>query len=107
MKYEVTRDVVSDLWPLCQSGDASTDSQALIEAYLAEDGSFARELKESEMLFHAMPDIKLSPDAEARLLAEVQKRTRMKLLLLGGTIALVGAITIIAMGAAIVFMGIG
>ena len=57
------------------------------------------------MLSRAMPDIKLSPDAEIRLLEEVQKRTRMKLLILGGTIALIGAIMIIALGAAIFFLG--
>ena len=106
MKYEVNRDVVSDLWPLCQSGDASPDSQALVEAYLVEDDAFATELKESDMLSEAMPNIKLSPDAEIRLLEEVQKRTRMKLLILGGSIALIGAIMIIALGAAIFFLGI-
>lgn len=107
MKYEVTRNVVNDLWPLCQSGDASTDSRALVEAYLARDASFATELKENEMPSRAMPDIKLSPEAEIRLLEEVQKRTRIKLLILGGSIALAGAIMIIALGAVIFFMGIG
>jgi len=106
MKCEVTRDVVSDLWPLCQSGDASADSRRLVEAYLVEDVSFAGELKESEMLSHAMPNIKLSPDAEVRLLEEVQKRTRLKLMILGGAIVLIGFVLIVALGAVIFFLGL-
>lgn len=101
MKLEVTRDVVSDLWPLCRSGDASADSQKLVEAYLAEHGSFASELKESEMPFQVMPNIRLSPDAEVRLLKEAQKRARLKLLIIGGTIAVILSIGIVALGAAI------
>jgi anti-sigma factor RsiW len=38
----VTRDVVSDLWPLYASGDASADTRALVEAFLARDPEFAR-----------------------------------------------------------------
>ena len=64
MKFDVTRNVVSDLWPLCQSGDASADSRALVDAYLADDAGFASVLRESEQLGGAMPSLRLSPDAE-------------------------------------------
>jgi|EndMetStandDraft_4_1072995.scaffolds.fasta_scaffold803060_1 hypothetical protein len=43
----VTRDVVSDLWPLYTSGEASGDTRALVEAFLAGDPAFAATLRES------------------------------------------------------------
>jgi anti-sigma factor RsiW len=43
----VTRDVVSDLWPLYASGEASADTRALVEAFLATDPAFAQVLRES------------------------------------------------------------
>jgi hypothetical protein len=43
----VTRDVVSDLWPLYASGEASADTRALVEAFLASDPGFAAALRES------------------------------------------------------------
>ena len=104
MKLEVTREVVNDLWPLCQSGDASADSRALIDAYLAEDGVFAVELKENDMLPHAMPNIRLSPDAELRLLENAQKRARLRLLIRGGAIALIGFVILVALGGAMFAM---
>ena len=43
----VTRDVVSDLWPLYASGEASADTRALVEGFLATDPSFAAMLGEN------------------------------------------------------------
>lgn len=104
MKLEVTRDVVNDLWPLCRSGDASADSRTLVDAFLAEDTSFASTLKETETMTQAMPALKLSPDAERRMLDDARDRARMKLLVVGGGIALGGAILIVALvGALFVF----
>lgn len=97
MRYEVTREVVGDLWPLCQSGDASPDSQSLVAAYLAADPSFTTELEETAMDSHAMPEIHLSPDAERRLLSETQKRARLKLMVVGGSIAFGGIILLLAL----------
>ncbi|MCC7034328.1 MAG: hypothetical protein IT179_16020 [Acidobacteria bacterium] len=39
---EVTRDVVTDLLPLYLSGEVSTDTKALVEAYLRMDPELAR-----------------------------------------------------------------
>lgn len=39
---EVTRDVVTDLLPLYVSGEVSTDTKALVEAYLRMDPELAR-----------------------------------------------------------------
>jgi len=43
----VTHDVVSDLWPLYASGEASADTRALVDAFLASDPAFAQVLRES------------------------------------------------------------
>jgi hypothetical protein len=42
---KVTRDVVSDLWPLYEAGEATADTRALVEAFLAEDPAFADRLR--------------------------------------------------------------
>ena len=46
----VTRHVISDLWPIYASGEASADTRALVEAFLATDPSFAATLRESDGL---------------------------------------------------------
>jgi len=84
MNIQVTRNVVHDLWPLCQSGDASSDSRALVDAYLATDPQFATQLKEISAMNTALPKVSLSPDAELRLLEEARSNARAKLLLVGG-----------------------
>jgi len=38
----VTHDVVSDLWPLYASGEASADTRALVDTFLAGDPAFGR-----------------------------------------------------------------
>lgn len=88
MKHEITRQVVEDLWPLCQSGDASADSRALVDAFLAHDPAFAAQLKETKTMENAMPKFTLSPDTERRLLEEARSRARIQLLLAGGGLGL-------------------
>jgi len=94
MRADVTRDVVSDLWPLCRSGDASADSRALVDAFLAQDAQFASVLKQSEDLRRVIPSVRLSPDAELRLLLEAQKQARLKLLIIGGSIAVTACLVL-------------
>ena len=67
---KVTRDVISDLWPVYESGEASADTKAMVEDFLAQDAAFAAALR-------ARPDIpsmevRMSPESETRAL----KRTR-------------------------------
>ena len=45
---KITRDVVTDLWPLYLSGEASADTRKLVEEFLAEDAEFARRLREDD-----------------------------------------------------------
>ena len=87
MKLEVTREVVKDLWPLCRAGEASPDSKALVDAFLAEDSAYASTLKKSEALGPVVPVVNLSPDVERRLLDEAQRNARLKLQIIGGSIA--------------------
>jgi hypothetical protein len=71
----VTRDVISDLWPLYRAGEASRDTRALIEAFLREDQEFAQTLAELDReRVPALETPSLKPDHELRTLARVRKR---------------------------------
>jgi hypothetical protein len=100
--FEVTRNVVSDLWPLCQAQEASADSRALVDAFLAHDAAFAAKLKESAMQPLDLTPLRLSPDAERRYLDDARANARMRMgLILFGMFA-AGAILVLALKAAIV-----
>jgi hypothetical protein len=101
MKLEVTRDVVSDLWPLCRSGDASDASRVLVRAYLAEDVEFARRLDESEGLARVVPHLHLSPDAERHLLDEIRGRAHTRLWLTAFAVGLAGLVLLVLAGGAL------
>jgi ferric-dicitrate binding protein FerR (iron transport regulator) len=104
MKLDVTRDVVNDLWPLYRSGEASTDTRALVEAYLAEDGAWASTLRETESLASGLGTLRLAPDAELRLLEHARQRARTKLLIIAGAIGLGGLILLLALGGALLIV---
>ena len=108
MRIDVTRDVVSDLWALYRTGDASADSRALVDAFLAQDTAFAETLKESEKMDTIVPPVRLSPDAERRMLDDAAKTARLKLLVVGGSAALVAVLLFAAFaGALMVFFRAG
>jgi hypothetical protein len=44
---KVTREVITDLLPLYLSGEASADSRALVDEFLAQDPEFARSVNDS------------------------------------------------------------
>ncbi len=66
----VTRDVVADLWPVYEAGEATADTRALIEEFLAADPAFAQTLRATPSL--ATPAVLVPPDAKLAAL----KRTR-------------------------------
>lgn len=101
MMLEVTRKVVSDLWPLVRTGEASADSRSLVDAFLAQDQGFAATLQASEGVQGLVPAIRLSPDAERRLLDDARERAQIKLLLVGGSIVLLGVVLLTALGGAL------
>jgi hypothetical protein len=101
MKTEITRDVVSDLWPLYRAGEASRDSKALVDEFLAEDSDFASTLHKSGDLGGAIPPFRLSPEAERRLLDDARGRARNKLMVIGVGIGLAAIIILTALGGAL------
>jgi hypothetical protein len=66
----VTRDVVADLWPVYEAGEASADTRALVDEFLATDPAFARTLLAAPRL--EAPAVKVAPEAKLAAL----KRTR-------------------------------
>jgi len=71
----VTRAIISDLWPQYVSGEASADTRALVEESVAADPDFARTLKESSgfaLGFAAAPA--LPPDHEMTALTRIKRR---------------------------------
>ena len=72
---KITRDVVSDLWPLYESGEASADTRALVEEYLRGDPELAERVRRAAS---GALDASLagtpSPDLELRTLARTRRR---------------------------------
>jgi hypothetical protein len=70
----VTREVIHDLWPVYEAGEASADTRALVEEFLRQDPEFA------ELLRAPDPDRllatrvrKLPPDREAQALRKTKR----------------------------------
>ena len=71
---KITRDVVTDLWALYQSGEASVDTRALVEEYLAQDPAFARALREDASAEILQPiSITPEPDHEMQTLSRTKR----------------------------------
>jgi hypothetical protein len=63
----VTRDVISDLWPVYSAGEASADTRALVDAFLRQDPEFAPLLhgRGEDMLFRrGAPELPLDHEAK-------------------------------------------
>ncbi len=73
----VTRDVIADLLPLYQAGEASADTRALVEAFLAHDPELARRANESERRLRSM-DASLAVPREVELQTIRRTRTMVK-----------------------------
>ncbi len=71
----VTREVISDLWPLYLSGDVSSDTRRLVEEFLAGDPELARTLREagSDPLMACLPPA-LPPDHQMKTLEGIKRR---------------------------------
>jgi hypothetical protein len=64
----VTRDVINDLWPVYAAGEASADTRALIEEFLARDPEFAQLLQaaaDEKLLEHDVPKLPLDYEVKA------------------------------------------
>src|SRR4029453_17857458 len=65
----ITRDVIADLWPIYDAGEASTDTRAIVEEFLAADPEFAATLR-------AKPNINGGVTVPLDIEAASLKRTR-------------------------------
>jgi hypothetical protein len=70
----ITRDVISDLWPVYASGEATKDTRALVESVLADNPGWAAEFEAPVALPAA--DQAIAPDAEARALVRTKELMR-------------------------------
>jgi anti-sigma factor RsiW len=71
----ITKDVVTDLLPLYEAGEASADSRALVEGFLLEHPEFARTVRDARRgaeLLRSSP----APAAHDRLELESLEKTR-------------------------------
>ncbi len=71
----LTRDVVSDLWPLYVSGDVSPGTRIVVEAFLAEEPEFAASLSSAggEGL-DSLPRPELPSDHDLKTLQRLKRR---------------------------------
>jgi anti-sigma factor RsiW len=83
MKMDVSSAVVSDLWPVYASGEASPDTRALVESFLAADPALAQALRDSSAVTLGVTKAPaLAPDHELKTLALTKRRLRGYLWLL-------------------------
>jgi hypothetical protein len=71
---KVTRDVILDLWPVYEAGEASADTRALVERFLEQDLEFARLLQEDGGVRVLRPGPQALPqDAEMQTLVRARQ----------------------------------
>jgi hypothetical protein len=67
---KITRDVIADLWPVYDAGEASADTRVLVDSFLETDPEFAGRLRATKAI--AEPPMPLPHGMETKAL----KRTR-------------------------------
>jgi ferric-dicitrate binding protein FerR (iron transport regulator) len=90
----VTEDVVRDLLPLYFDGQASADTQALVETWFARRPEFARAARREADALGALGDIAAPPMAPQAARAEL-RRIRRLILVREVTQGLAGALTLL------------
>ncbi len=75
---KITRDVVSDLWPLYKSGEASDDTRQLIDEFLRTDSEYARLLRESPETFRTDVLPPLTQEREIKTIQMTKRRLRLR-----------------------------
>jgi hypothetical protein len=86
-----TRNVIVDLWPLYVSGEASPDTRALIDDFIAQDREFGDRLREHEGASLTPPSLVLPADHERATLLRVQKRRARQSMLVNSLALLISA----------------
>ena len=80
---EVTRDIVIDLLPLYESGEASADTRSVVEEFIRRDPSIARLAKMADDAAAAAP----APDIEVRAVGRTRTLIRRRSWALGLALA--------------------
>jgi hypothetical protein len=75
---KITRDIITDLLPLYQSGEASPDTRELVESFLKEDPEFARIVNAEQTLLLTDDQPKLSKENEMETLEKTKKLLRQR-----------------------------
>ena len=85
---EITRNIILDLLPLYLDGDASADTQALVEKYLEADPELA-EMAEQITLRNKPEDVPvlLKKEKQMKAYEEAQRLILQRTLILGAVIA--------------------
>lgn len=73
-RLPVSREVVADLWPLYESGDASADTRRLVDEFFVADPEFARLLRADPRLEPA--PVTITPDSEVAALERTRDLVR-------------------------------
>ena len=85
----VTREVITDLFPVYTSGEASAETVSLVDEFLRNDPEFAELIREERTPHMLTPfPVTVSPDLEQRSLNLTKKHLRIRGVLLGLAIAL-------------------
>jgi hypothetical protein len=103
MKTDITRDVISDLWPLYASDEASAQTKRIVEEFLAQDAEFRAILKASQAIRKGVPEMTLSADAEMQIIAIARNRARTQMWLIAAAIATFGIVCIFPILAALFY----
>jgi hypothetical protein len=85
---QVSRDVIRDLWALCEAGEASEDSRRLVDAFLAQDTELGATLRsKTGSLATSPPSLPLSHEAETltRMKRRLNRRSPLRLVALALT----------------------
>ncbi len=78
----VTRDVVKDLLTVYSAGEASSDTRALVEAWLRSDPELARQVEQADKV--SLPDAPpLRPTLEKQALDRTRRHLRWRMVLFG------------------------
>jgi anti-sigma factor RsiW len=86
---EIERDVILDLLPLYLAGEASPDTQTLVEQYLASDPELAETAELAAAMHQRAGDIPVPIEVEDQMEAyrEAQRRIQQRTLIWGAVIA--------------------
>lgn len=86
---KITRDVILDLLPLYLEGEASPDTQALVEHYLDSDPELAEKVKVSKITTKPNDDLPIQKEDQMEAYKQAQKLILQRTIIWGTIIAFV------------------